>query len=96
MGWRLTRDRNGMPMGLDYFPERSFPLTCAQCGGDLLAGRNESVCEKGCAIRHETPVDWLEKHHPERKIGHNTWGVILKDVKEGARKLAMFDKTEAT
>lgn len=94
MGWQLTRDRNGMPMGFDYFPERNFPLTCAQCGGDLLAGRNETVCERGCPIRHEAPVDWLEKYHPERRIEHNSYAVIGKALKEGAKKLAEYDKTE--
>ena len=97
--FEIVRDESGAPVGFclasnSWTPKRMYALTCANCGGDLLAGRNTTVCERGCAIWHETPVDWLEKHHPERRIEHNTWGAIHKAVKEGAKKLAELDRNE--
>jgi len=71
---------------------KQYPLTCESCGGDLLAGRNFTVCERGCPIHHKTPVGWLEKHHPERKIEHAPFRTVLKEVGEGCKQLAAFDR----
>ena len=70
------------------------PLDSAMCGGDLLIGRSAVVCERGCPIHHDTPIWWLLKFYPERKIEHAPFKALLKDMKEGAKRLAELDRNE--
>lgn len=76
MPLQIERDEHGNPLRAFYSwaePEVTVTheLTCRQCGGDLLAGEFSTVCEHGCVIWHATPLGWLRKHFPGRRIGHD-------------------------
>lgn len=85
-GWEVIREKLHCPT--------CAGKSCSLCGGELWIGRQQVVCSRGCTIPQEHKRKNLSK---DKRIEHAPFKALLKDVEEGARKLAEYDKhAEAT